>query len=88
MRLAALAAAIALLAPAVGHAGTRPGSPPEICADAAFTDLVGTRGIPTTLVIDRDGRERGRLEGAQAWASDAALAKIRAIMGPGVPAKT
>jgi thiol-disulfide isomerase/thioredoxin len=30
------------------------------------------RGLPTTIVIDAEGRERGRLEGAAAWDSPAA----------------
>jgi thiol-disulfide isomerase/thioredoxin len=35
------------------------------------------RGLPTTLLIDRDGREIGRLEGAAAWDSEAAAAFLR-----------
>lgn len=35
------------------------------------------RGLPTTLLIDRDGREIGRLEGAASWDSPAAEAFIR-----------
>jgi thiol-disulfide isomerase/thioredoxin len=42
---------------------------------------LGARGIPTTLVIDRQGRERGRLEGAADWASAATLARIRELVG-------
>ena len=41
----------------------------------------GARGIPTTLIIDRAGRERGRLEGAIDWASEAAVAEIRGLVG-------
>ncbi len=37
---------------------------------------LGARGLPTTLIIDRRGRERGRLEGGAEWASDAAIAEI------------
>ena len=37
----------------------------------------GARGLPTTLIIDRDGRERARLEGGAEWASDEAVAAIR-----------
>jgi len=40
---------------------------------------LGIRGIPTTLVIDRAGRERGRLEGAADWSSDQALALVRRL---------
>ncbi|MCW3476972.1 TlpA disulfide reductase family protein [Limobrevibacterium gyesilva] len=39
------------------------------------------RGLPTTLIIDRQGRERGRLEGAVDWASEASLAEIRRLVG-------
>ena len=42
---------------------------------------LGARGIPTTLVIDRQGRERGRLEGAADWGSDATLARLRTLLG-------
>lgn len=41
----------------------------------------GARGLPTTLIIDRKGQERGRLEGGADWASDAALAQIRKMVG-------
>jgi thiol-disulfide isomerase/thioredoxin len=42
---------------------------------------LGARGIPTTLVIDRQGRERARLEGAADWASAATLARLRELIG-------
>jgi thiol-disulfide isomerase/thioredoxin len=42
---------------------------------------LGARGIPTTLVIDRMGRERGRLEGAADWGSDATLERLRGLVG-------
>jgi len=44
-------------------------------AQAART--LGARGIPTTLILDRQGRERARLEGGADWATDAALAAIQ-----------
>lgn len=34
--------------------------------------VLHVRGLPTTIVIDPQGRERGRLEGAAAWDSPAA----------------
>jgi thiol-disulfide isomerase/thioredoxin len=40
------------------------------------------RGLPTTVVIDPQGRETGRLEGAAAWDSKDALALLRALRGP------
>ncbi len=41
----------------------------------------GSRGLPTTLVIDRQGREQGRVEGAIDWASDATIAELRRLVG-------
>ncbi len=42
---------------------------------------LGARGIPTTLLIDRSGKERGRLEGAADWASDESVGVIRKMIG-------
>jgi thiol-disulfide isomerase/thioredoxin len=41
----------------------------------------GARGIPTTLIIDRQGREHARFEGAADWAADASMARVRALVG-------
>ena len=41
----------------------------------------GVRGIPTTLIVDRAGHEVGRLEGGADWGSDAAHARIMALVG-------
>jgi len=41
----------------------------------------GARGLPTTLIIDRQGREVGRLEGAVDWAADATLLEIPRLVG-------
>jgi thiol-disulfide isomerase/thioredoxin len=46
----------------------------------AASRLIGVRGIPTTLVIDRTGQERARLEGAVAWAEPASLAALRGLV--------
>ncbi|RAI60608.1 TlpA family protein disulfide reductase [Roseicella frigidaeris] len=43
---------------------------------------LGVRGLPTTVVVDRQGRERARLEGAAAWDQPAMLAEIRRLVGP------
>ena len=40
----------------------------------------GARGIPTTLIIDRLGRERARAEGAADWATPAAAELIRLLV--------
>ena len=41
----------------------------------------GARGLPTSIIVDRQGNERGRLEGGIAWDSEAALAEIRKLVG-------
>ena len=43
---------------------------------------LGAPGLPTTLMIDRDGREVGRLLGPAEWDSDAAIAVIKSLLGP------
>ena len=45
----------------------------------ASGEALGARGLPTTLLIDRGGRERARFEGAADWASHAARATIRQL---------
>jgi thiol-disulfide isomerase/thioredoxin len=40
----------------------------------------GGRGIPTTHIIARDGRERARLEGAADWSSAATIALIQKLV--------
>ncbi|QRM34686.1 TlpA disulfide reductase family protein [Microvirga sp. VF16] len=39
-------------------------------------------GVPTTLLIDREGREIGRLAGPAAWDSPATIAQIRRYLEP------
>lgn len=41
----------------------------------------GARGLPTTYIIDRQGLERGRLEGAIDWAADDTLRAIATLVG-------
>jgi len=41
----------------------------------------GVRGLPTTLVVDRQGREVARVEGAVDWASADTLAELRRLVG-------
>ena len=53
----------------------------------AAARALGVRGIPTTLVIDRAGRERARMEGAADWNSGPSIATIRRLVGP-APATT
>ncbi len=46
------------------------------------TRALGARGLPTTLVVDRAGRERGRVEGAQPWSNAEVVAAIRRAVEP------
>jgi thiol-disulfide isomerase/thioredoxin len=47
----------------------------------ALSRAFGIRGLPTTVLIDRRGREVGRIEGPAEWDSPAALALIRHFIG-------
>lgn len=47
--------------------------------NGAAAQALGARGLPTTIVIDRQGRERARLEGAADWAAPAMLARLRQL---------
>jgi thiol-disulfide isomerase/thioredoxin len=47
----------------------------------AAADAWGARGIPTTLIIDRKGMERARLEGAADWSAPEAAALVRRLVG-------
>jgi thiol-disulfide isomerase/thioredoxin len=38
-------------------------------------------GLPTSLIIDRNGRERGRLEGSADWSAPTAVAMVRKLAG-------
>jgi thiol-disulfide isomerase/thioredoxin len=49
---------------------------PEAAAGRAF----GAYGLPTTIVIDREGREIGRLLGPAEWDSEEAMTLIRAAL--------
>jgi len=48
---------------------------------SAAAHALNVRGIPTTLVIDRHGREVAWTEGSVNWASDAAVAAIGKLVG-------
>ncbi|MCC7345907.1 MAG: TlpA family protein disulfide reductase [Variibacter sp.] len=43
---------------------------------------IGIRGLPTTVILDRAGREVARLEGEAEWDRPAMLAAIRRLVGP------
>jgi thiol-disulfide isomerase/thioredoxin len=40
----------------------------------------GARGIPTSFLIDKAGRERARLEGSADWSSPAAVAAVKRLI--------
>jgi hypothetical protein len=41
---------------------------------------LGVRGVPTTLLIDPEGREIGRLEGTAMWDSDDGVLLVKAVL--------
>ena len=47
----------------------------------AAARALGARGIPTTVLIDREGQERARVEGAADWAAPASVAALRKVVG-------
>jgi len=49
--------------------------------DGAAMHALGARGIPTTLILDRLGQERARLEGGIDWAGKNAVPAIRKLTG-------
>ena len=50
---------------------------------AAAQRALGARGLPTTVVVDRAGQERARLEGTAEWDSPEMLAALRRLAGAG-----
>lgn len=47
----------------------------------AAARAAGSRGLPTSLIVDRAGQEVARLEGAAAWDHPAFLERLRALAG-------
>jgi thiol-disulfide isomerase/thioredoxin len=54
-------------------------------ARGAATRSLGVRGLPTTIIVDRGGRERARLEGDAAWDAPEFQAAIRRLTGRAAP---
>ena len=48
----------------------------------AASRALAVRGLPTTILVDRQGQERARVEGDIAWDAPAMLAQIRRLIGP------
>ena len=49
--------------------------------DGAAARVVGARGIPTTVILDAEGRERQRVEGAVDWSKPDVVAALRKVIG-------
>jgi thiol-disulfide isomerase/thioredoxin len=49
----------------------------------AAARALGARGLPTTVIVDRTGQERARLEGDAAWDAPEFVAAIRRLAGRG-----
>ena len=49
----------------------------------AAARALGARGLPTTVIIDRAGREVARLEGEAAWDAPELVAAVRRLVGSG-----
>jgi thiol-disulfide isomerase/thioredoxin len=49
---------------------------------------LGTRGLPTTILIDPNGKEIGRLEGDYDWDSAASEKMLRSYLKPPSPAES
>lgn len=41
----------------------------------------GIEGLPTSVLVDRDGRLRGRLEGAAQWSADDMVQRLQSYVG-------
>ena len=56
----------------------------------AAARTLGARGLPTSIIVDRAGREKARLEGDAAWDAPEFLSAIRRLAGraPARPAET
>ena len=55
------------------------GLPVLLDPEGAAAHAWRARGIPTSLIIDRRGRERARLEGSADWSTPAAAALVRKL---------
>jgi thiol-disulfide isomerase/thioredoxin len=53
---------------------------------AQAAEAWGVRGLPTTFIVDGQGREVGSLEGAIDWSAEATLAGVRKLVARRTPA--
>lgn len=63
------------------------GLPVLLDTGSASMSALSVRGLPTTLILDPQGRETARFEGAAEWDAPAMVAELKRRMGvPGKPA--
>ena len=56
------------------------GLPVLLDPNSAAAHAFGVRGIPTSMIIDKQGRIRGRLEGSADWSTPAAIQTVRQLI--------
>jgi thiol-disulfide isomerase/thioredoxin len=55
------------------------GLPVLLDPHSAAAQTLKARGLPTSVIIDKQGRQRARLEGAADWSSPEAIAAVRRL---------
>lgn len=56
------------------------GLPVLLDPGSAAAHAFGVRGIPTSVIIDKEGRERARLEGSADWSTPSAIKAVRELV--------
>jgi len=56
------------------------GLPVLLDPHSAAAHAFGVQGIPTSVIIDKEGRERARLEGAADWSTPNAIKAVRKLV--------
>jgi len=56
------------------------GLPVLLDPQSAAAHAFGVQGIPTSLIIDKQGRERARLEGSADWSTPSAIQTVRKLI--------
>jgi thiol-disulfide isomerase/thioredoxin len=63
------------------HAHGITGLPVLLDPDGVAARAFGVDGIPTSVIIDKSGREQARLSGSADWSTPAAAAAVRKLVG-------